>query len=536
MNAHAPRTLAICTLASTLVAVACSTSAGTSPDTAAPVLPAAAPPVADPNAFPDEAFRASQPPGTQPRPFQLPGVQQFSLANGIDVYLVERHELPIISASLSFGGGDLDDPVGKTGRASVCMDMLTEGTKKLDKLAFDEALADVASGVNAYAGNDRQGITFRTLSNHLDTTFDLFADALRSPAHRKPDFDRLVKRRVEGLKQMKGSVTALARRVSDNVLYGEAHPEGQLVTEKTLGKLRVSDCTRHHREFLRPEGARLFVVGDITQAQITAKFDAGLPSWKGKPKSPVESVQPKSRDGKIFFIDVPGAAQSAINIVHFGPARQAPDYFANDMMSAVLGGGFSSRINMNLRENKGYSYGARGSFQYEREHGVFAASTSVRSDSTHQSILEFFAEIGSMKSGSNPITAAELDREKNGEILGLPARFATARDALRMYADLVYYDLPLDYYNRLVDEVSRVTLAQVVASAATHLRPEEARIIVVGDGKAAMIRHQDGQDVPLLDPSGQPVSLLTALRNLAAAGTVGQGTLVILDADGDVVG
>ncbi|MEE9383019.1 MAG: pitrilysin family protein [Nannocystaceae bacterium] len=518
-----------------LAVTACAAST-TRPDIAAPVAPPTGAATEEGGGnFPQEAYRQAQPTATTPRAFQLPAVQNFQLANGIDVYLIEKHNLPVISAELSFEGGEVNDTKGKFGLASVCMDMLTEGTKKLEKMAFAEALADTASSVFSYADDDTQGVAFRTLSAHLDATFGLFADTLRNPGLRSGDFKRVVELRLEGLKQSKGSAESVARRVSGSVLYGPDHPLGHVVTKKSLQRLRVSDCKRHHRSYVKPQGAKLFVVGDMTQAQVRERFEKGLAGWKGAPKGSIAMPAPKSRPGKVFFVNIPGAAQSAIRIAHFGPLRKAPDYFANSMMSAVLGGGFSGRVNMNLREDKGYSYGARGSFSYQRESGAFVASSAVRSDATYQSVLEIFTEISNMKSGAQPITQAELTREKNGAILGLPARFATAAQALRMYRELVYFGLPLDYWNRYVDNVSQVTLAQTTVSAATYLHPEIASVLVVGDANATMIRRgEDGKDVPLLDASGQPISLLTSLRNLARSGQIGAGEVVLLDADGNI--
>ncbi|TPV95078.1 MAG: insulinase family protein [Myxococcales bacterium FL481] len=506
------------------------------PDTAQTTPPPAPTPALpnDPHAFPEEAFRATQPPPSQPRAFQRPAAQPFTLSNGLEVYLIERHQLPIVSTTLFFDAGSADDPKGKSGRAKLCMDLLIEGTKKLDKAAYDEALADIASRVRARSTSDTLSLSFATLTNHIDATVDLWVQALRTPAHDQADLERLVKKRRQELQQMKGSAPKVARRIAANVLYGDHHPRGRLVTETSLSQLSVADCKRHHRDYLKPEGAKLLVVGDLTQSQVLAKFEPTLSGWKGRPKAPVRSssADAKPRAGKIFFVDMPGAAQSAITVTHFGPARQAPDFFATKMMSAVLGGGFSSRVNMNLRESKGYSYGAGGGFSYEHDHGRFALGTSVRSDATHQSILELFAELNGIKTGARPVTQAELDREKNGAILALPAKFATSWATASMYTRLLYYGFPLDYYNGYVDAVSQVSLAQATTAAQTHLQPHSSRVVVVGDAKATMIRHtDDGQDVPMLDAAGQPVTLLAALKSLAASGSIGPGGLVSLDAD-----
>jgi zinc protease len=332
-------------------------------------------------AFPDEAFRAEQPKPAKPRPFQLPKIKPFKLASGVEVYLIEQHTLPIVSIDLNFDGGSIADPSGKEGLASVCMSMLSEGTEALDKVAFAEALADVAASVDGYAGGDTQGVSMSSLTKHLPTVFPLFVDALRKPGFRPTDFDRLIKRRLESLRQSKGSAPALIGRVSGPVLYGAKHPFGRITTEDTLKAITLDDCKAYHAKWLKPGGARLFVVGDLTETEVRGYFDdEGLTAWKGKvPKLP-KLAKPNGLDGRIFFVDLPGAKQSEITAMHFGPKRTAKDYFETWIMSSVFGGGFSSRLNMNLREDKGYSYGARGGMSYSRWYGTFTAGSSVVSD------------------------------------------------------------------------------------------------------------------------------------------------------------
>ena len=483
-------------------------------------------------AFPEEPFRNEQPKAGAPRPFKLPKVKPFTLKSGIKVYLVEQHVLPLVSIDLNFDGGSMVDPAGKEGLASVCMSMLSEGTQKLDKIQFAEALADVASSVNSYAADDSIGVTLGSLTKHLDTTFPLFVDTLLAPGFRASDFERMIKRRIESVKQSKGNPASVAGRVTGPVLYGLTHPFGTVTTEESLKAITLDDCKQYATKWLKPGGARLFVVGDLTEAQIRTYFDGpSLATWKGAgPKSPALPT-PKGPAGRIFFVNVPGAAQSQVSMLHFGPKRTAADYFANSMMAAVFGGGFSSRINMNLREDKGYSYGARGGFGYSKTYGTFQASASVRTDSTYQTLLEIDREVKDLWKGTRLVTAEELDREKQGAILGLPGRFQTAQAALGQYRGLVYFGLPLDYYNKYVASVGKVTEAQIKASAAKQLKPGQAVYLIVGDGDAKVVVREGKKDVPYMK-DGKHLTLREALADLAARGDVGQGGLVELDTDG----
>ncbi len=487
--------------------------------------------------FPDDAFRKEQPKPTAPRPVRLPPVKPFTLKNGIKVFLVEQHALPLVSMELVFDGGAMTDPKGKEGLAGVCMQMLTEGTEQLDKLQYAEALADVASNVGAYAADDSAIVALSSLTKHLDTTFGLFVDTLRTPGFRASDFERLVKRRIEAVRQSKGTPAAVAARVTGAVLYGPAHPYGTVITEASLKAITLDDCKAYAKKQLQPGGAQLFVVGDLTEAQVRALFESSakptLASWKGRVKAKAMPA-PKTQAGRIFFVHVPGAAQSTVTRLQFGPKRSSPDYFANAMMASVFGGGFASRINMNLREGKGYSYGARGSFGYSKQYGTFSASSSVRTDTTYQTLLEIDREVNELRDAKRPVTKEELEREKQGAILGLPGQFATAAAALGQYRRLVYFGLPLDYYNGFVANVEKVNEAQVKASASKYLKNDKAVYVIVGDGDAPMIIREPGSktDAEYLK-DGKPVTLRAALADLAARGGVGKGALIELDTDGN---
>ena len=487
--------------------------------------------------FPDDAFRKELPKGGEPRDFSLPKVKTFKIGRDIDAYLIESHKLPTITATLEFEGGSVNDPRNKVGLASVCMGLVSEGTEKLDKLAFRAALADIASSVGSWSGRENQGITMSTLSKNFDATFELFRDTVVSPGFRKSDLDRMIKRRLESLKQAKGSAASVGRRLKNRILYGARHPFGSIVTEKSYKAIGVEDCKRYHRSYIKPRKARLYVVGDMTEKQVSDKFGKLLGAgWRGTPRRSARLPRPRSERGKLFFVHVPNAKQSMLYAMHFGPQRKARDFFANSMMSAVLGGSFSSRVNMNLREDKGYSYGARARLGYSRAYGEMVASSSVRVDSSHQSLLEMFKEMTDLATGARPATPSELAREVNGAILSLPGQFATAGAALSRYRGLVYYGLPLDYYNSYVKNVRGIDTKQVNASAKKHLDPSDAIILVVGDGDAAQIYRNDaGKDVPLVDDKGQPVTLEAALKKLVASGKVGKGAFVRLDADGNVV-
>ncbi len=501
----------IALMALPLAAAAC--GAPETREAPAPVVQAPPPPAAAPElVFPQEAFRATQPAGEAPRQADLPTPTTFTLANGIQVYLVERHDLPTVSLELDFPGGSVDDPKGKEGLAGVCTELLSEGTQALDKLAFEEAQADLASSVSSGAGRETLSVSMATLTKHLDATLDLWAATIRTPGLRAEEFDRLIKQRKATLLQIKGNASALAGRLAGSVVWGPEHPYGRLSTEMTFDALKLDDCKAWATKRFLPGGAQLFVVGDVTQAQLTAKLDARFQGWKGASPKAVKIGKAAPRKGKVFFVDVPGAEQAVVAVMHPGPDRKATDYYDTALLTTILGGGFSSRINMNIREKHGYAYGARGGFDYQRAGSAFMAQASVRNDAAGASVREILNEMKGVRDAE--VTVAELTREKEGAILGLPARWATGRSVLGTFQMLVYYGLPLDTYTRYIQDVQAVDAAKALAAARKYILPTEALALVVGDG--TKLRPQ-----------------VDAL--VAADGAMAGGTVVDLDAYGKVL-
>ncbi len=477
--------------------------------------PAARPPAEAPLpdlAFPEDDFRKAQPGAGPARPVQLPKVQQFKLPSGVQVFLVEDHKLPTVTASLAFEGGSINDPVGKEGLTNVCSQTMGDSTETFDKVQLAETLADIASSVNVNASSDQTFVGMATLSKSLEPTSNLWVEVLLKPGMRQADFDRNVRQAKAGLRQQKGSPTGIGGLLVGSVMYGEDHPLGRFVSEASLSAITLDDCKAWSKDWFKPQGAKLWLAGDVTPAQVKTLTARLFKDWKGKPKASVKVGKPTPRKGKIFFVDVPGAAQSQIFVVHPGPERKAKDFFANSVVSGALGGGFTSRINMNIREDKGYAYGAYGTFNYTRYFGTFLASASVRTDVTDKSVIEVYKEIEKMATGD--LSDSELTREKSGLILSLPARFETSGTVLRSFRDLDYYGLPFDYYAKFVKNVEAVDKKAAAKAAKDHLKPKDVIVFVVGDASV----------------------VLPGLQKLHTDKTVGEGDLVILDADGKVVG
>ena len=502
--------------ASALIALVSCAAPRVAPVIPAPVVEAPKPvakvaPPAEPElVFPEEPYRAKAPTPGEVKASAPPRPQVFKLANGIEVLLVERHALPTVSMDLTFDGGNVDDPKGKEGLSSVCMALLSEGTRKLDKVAFREALGDLASAVQSYAAPDQRGVMLASLTGSFDATLALWADVVLRPGLRPDELGRMIKQRQAALRQAKGDAAAVSGRVGPSIIYGPGHPYGRVPTESTLGALTVKDCTAYAAARMKPAGAKLFVVGDVTRAELETKLKAQLKGWTGKPAPMAKLEKGAPREGRVFLVDVPGARQTVISAHLPGPSRLAPDYDETSVMSGVLGGGFSSRINMNLREKHGYSYGASGGFIYARGISRYAVQSAVRNDVAGAAIDELLKELRDIRAAE--VTPDELTREKDGALLALPARFASGRSILATFQSLVRFGLPLDDFEKLPARIRAVDAAQVLKAAQTYIDPAQVKLLVVGDAK----------------------TLRPQLDKLMASGDWGKGPIIEVDTDGVV--
>jgi zinc protease len=478
---------------------------------AEPATPVASAPVP---VFPQDDFRAKQPSASsEPRPLKLPAINKFKLKNGVQVYLVEDHTLPKIEVSFeSDSGGTISDPAGKEGLARLCTATMTDSTEKLDKVAFSGATADLGLRLSAGATADMALLNLTTLSKNWDAAAALFTDVLLHPGLRPEDLARNALASKAALKQAKGSPASLASLLLPHVLYGAKHPLARIPSDASLDAITVDDCKAYHKASFRPVGARLWISGDITRAQIEAMAASEWKDWTGKGKPAPRVPPPRPERGRLFFVDVPGAAQSAVYVMELGPARKDPGYLANTLMTAILGGGFASRINMLARETKGYAYGASGHFRYQRSFGSFVAVGSIKTASTAEAVTDFMAEIARM-AATGEVTDEELQRERQNLILSLPADFETASDVLWALSRLHYYGLPLDYYDSFVAKAQKVDKQAVASAAKKWLKPAKLIVFVVGDGQVVR----------------------ADLEKLLASGKLGKGAWVELDTDGKVI-
>lgn len=492
-----------------LLASACEPKEQTKAPTDA-AKPGTADTVAAPVEWPDEPFRAERP---KPKPIQdvaIPGIETFELDNGVEVYLVQQATLPTVAMFFEWDLGEVDDPKGMTGVTSLCSDLLDEATRDKDKAAFAAAQADHAVEVWANGGTESSHVGVRALRRELGPALDLAAEMLLTPGLRQEDFDRLKEQEKSWIEQAKGSPASIAYRLFPSLVWGSTHRYGKLETAASVDKIELADCTKWAAK-LEPDGARLWVVGKITQDEVRAELGKRFGDWKGKAPKPAKIKPAKPAKGTIFFVHVDDAPQSQILIGHPGPARTADDFEATSLMAQIFGGSFSSRVNMNLREDKGWSYGARAGFDYYRGGSSMSVGSSIVAEQTGPALLEVAKEIERMRT-TDP-TAEELRREQEFALLAMPADFSTATRTLLSFRELEVYGLPLDWHVAHQDKLRALDIAAIRAAAEKHLQERDHVVLVVGDGRV----------------------VLEQLDKIAADEVFGSGGLQFLDSDGNPV-
>jgi predicted Zn-dependent peptidase len=424
----------------------------------------------------------TKPPALAPLPaLRLPAVQVQTLPNGLQLAVVEMHKVPVVDVALMVRAGAARDPQDLPGLATFTADMLDEGAGGRGALAIAEQVDYLGASLSAGAGLETATIWLHATKARLPQALDVMADVALRPAFADSEVVRQRELRKNALLQLRDQPTQVAPLAFNAIVYG-AHPyghpaQGDDASTAALDRERV---VRFYGTFYRPENARILVVGDVTPAEARALVEARFGAWaKGPvPAAPVADA-PAPAPRTFYLVDKPEAAQSVIQIGHVGVPRSTPDYYALRVLNTILGGSFTSRLNQNLRETHGYTYGARSSFSMQRLAGPFSAGASVQTAKTDSALIEFFREMRGVR--DVPVPAAELAKAKAYLTLGLPAEFETTRGAAGMFAELLNNDLPLDTYDSFIAKLNAVTAADVQHAAQRHIRPDEFAVVVVGD-------------------------------------------------------
>lgn len=430
---------------------------------------------------PSQDWRKTQPAAAGALRLNLPVPKMFKLANGLTVMLVEKHNLPLLAANLVILSGSEANPANKPGLASFTADMLDEGTAKRSTLQIAEDAAAIGATLATGSGSDSTGITVRTLKKNADAALELVADVALQPAFSEKELERVRKTRLTQILQQRDNPNTLASKVFNLDVYGPNHPYGytELGTEDSLKAITRADMVAFWQAGYAPGNAALIVAGDISENELRTLAEKHFGKWAGKATNTTRPEVQASAARHIIIVDKPGAPQSALRIGHVGIQRDNPDYVTLQVMNLELGGLFSSRINMNLREKNGYTYGAGTGFAARRGPGPFQVFTSVRTDVTAPAVREIFNELQRMR--ETPITGDELVIGRDSYARSLPGIFETTVDTVGSIGQLFVYNLPLDYYSALPAKVDAVTIPDVQRVAGKYLMPDSMVIVIVGD-------------------------------------------------------
>jgi zinc protease len=459
----------------------------------------------------ESADRSKIPETSTPPELKLPKLQRATLSNGLKVILAERHEIPVADFWLQLDAGYAADQFASPGTASMTTALLDGGTQKRTALQISEEAALLGAEMRANSNLDTSFVFLSALKSNLDRSLELYADVILHPSFPESDFRRLQKQRIAAIQREKVTPIPMALRVFPGLLYGPQHAYGNPLTgsgtEASVSKLTREDLVKFHDTWFKPNDATLIVVGDTTLSELTPKLEKLLDGWKAgeTPKKNIGAVEYRPKP-VVYILDRPGALQSVILAGEIAPPKNNPDEIALETMNNILGGNFGARINMNLREDKHWSYGASSFFFDARGQRPFIVFAPVQTDKTKESLAEIDKEFRGIL-GAKPPTAEELAKVQANETLSLPGSRETINEVGNSIGELVEYGLPDDYYDKYAGRVRALTVSDMETGAKRVVRPDNLVWVVVGDRAKieAGVRELNLGELKFLDADGKPI-------------------------------
>jgi zinc protease len=460
----------------------------------------------------DAKLDRSKPPAAgEPMSLKLPPMQKTTLSNGLKIVLAERHTAPVVNFSLLVDSGYAADPSSAPGTASFSQRMLEEGTPTRDSLKIGEELESLSANFGAGTNLDSAFVNLNTLALTMDKALDIYADLILHPAFPQKEFVRLQQDRIALIRREKVQPQAMALRVVPQLLYGKGHPYSLPLTgtgtEASVSKLTREDLAKWHDTWFKPNNATLLIVGDTTLAAIRPKLEKLFAGWKpgDVPKKNVTSVPEPEKD-VVYLIDRPDSKQSIIFGAQLAPPRNDPDAVALQIVNDVFGGNFGSRINMNLREDKHWSYGVFTVLPAARGQRPYLSISPVETDKTKESLAELVKEYKDI-AGGKPISEKELKDAQSNATLGLPGSFETVQQLAGAYSQILQYGLPEDYFNTFTQKAMALTPESANEIAKKFILPGHLVWVVVGDMNKVEqgIRDLNLGEIHKIDADGNPV-------------------------------
>jgi predicted Zn-dependent peptidase len=443
------------------------------------------PPVPAPAVTPSPATRIdlTKPPTLGPPPsLRPPQISTRELPNGLRIVVLEQHELPLVDVMLQVRSGGETDPAGKVGMADLVAAMLTEGTSNRTALQIADQAAFLGIQLNASSSWERSTIALHAPTAQLDSALALFSDVALRPAFPAADLERVRKVRLTALQQLRDRAPAIADRAFASAVFGD-HPYGRPLagTEGSVASITREDVQRFYTTYYRPNNATLLVVGDVRPDDVERRARELFGAWaRGTVPVAPSAAQSGPKGTRVVIVDKPGAEQTSFRLGGIGAPRTTSDYFPLQVMNTILGGSYTSRLNANLRETKGYTYGASSGFGLRRSAGPFIASAEIVTAKTDSALIEFLKELRAIR---DTVPADELAKAKRYLQLGLPSSFETTQGIAQEFLPLIAYGIPLDFHASAVQRYGAVTQADVQRVARQYVDPDRLTIVLVGDRK-----------------------------------------------------
>ncbi|MHB1686779.1 MAG: M16 family metallopeptidase [Ignavibacteriaceae bacterium] len=424
--------------------------------------------------------RTTKPAYTEDISFSLPLIEKFKLQNGLEVLFIQKRKLPIIRLSLIVNAGSKFDPEDKKGLANLFAMAIDEGAGNYSALELSEEFDTLGANFSVNSNHDKVYLTLQTLTENFDRALELFCTVLTSPQFTEEDFLRQQRKTLTHLLQLKDDPEEIADNVFSYVMFGKENSYAFPThgCEDNIKNISIDEVKNYYKKYSTPDNSTLVVAGDSTVNELTEKLNHYLTSWQAKHSPVTLTFKTQESLNQIFLVDKKDSVQSEIRIGHPSSKRNLIDYFPKLVLNTILGGPFTSRINLNLRENKGYTYGASSSFGYLQESGFFIVSTSVGLENTANAIKEILNELNKIREG---VTAAELEFAKSFLIRQFPSNFETYGQITSNLTSMVIHSLPDDYFNTYLENLKMISIEEVNKAAREYIFTGNLSIVVVGD-------------------------------------------------------
>ncbi len=404
------------------------------------------------------------------------------LSNGINVWLYRYKKLPVVQVYLAVHTGAFSDPVDKAGMTNLFADMLDEGTKNRSALQIADDFDFLGTNFNTWSSMDGCGASMLSMREHLEASLEIFSDVIRNPEFPEQELTRVRKNILTSILQEEDQPNVLATKVFVKTIYGKDHPYGypRLGTTESVQFITADDLREKYSKYFKPDNASIIVVGDIGLQELSERLENALSGWKQGdiPKVTLPAIPDRDR-ATIYLTNRAEAAQSQIRIGHRGIERTHKDYFPVLVMNQILGGQFTSRINLNLREDKGYTYGAASIWEMRKFGGHFITTGGFQGEYTDKSVEEIMKELHTIR--EKGVSEEELAAAKDGLVRSLPRQFETPSQIATKLATVALYELPENYYDTYVDNVQQVTVDDVKRVTSDYIHPSKVAVVVVGD-------------------------------------------------------